>query len=205
MLDRIVTKDETVRSEAIKSFSVTASTSLRIDDSRRLVSQFPMLFPQDGVCLHRVILMMRKGHGKAVYTISKSTNPLDKRTPARVGQPADNGAQPVNECLLIEDFRHTTLYVDVGGKSGSCPSLASSAVPLHYNNELGSCCFQRRAGATLMTSCSFLAFGRGFNAQKLADGRESLLRARTDELTGLLNRGISSKRFGSTAKTPARH
>ncbi len=199
MLDRIVTKDETVRSEAIKSFSVTASTSLRIDEILdALVSTICDVVPA-----RRVYVCIahphdeKSGHGKAVYTISKSTNPLDKRTlKLESDNPLITALNRSNECLLIEDFRHTTLYKSMWEEEKRQLSELGieCAVPLHYNNELiGVVLLSGKEKGRRYTydELAFLSSLSGVASIALKNSRmyeKAYYEARTDELTGLLNR-----------------
>jgi len=199
MLDRIITKDENVRSEAIKNFSATASTSLRIDEILdALLSTICDVVPARRVyiCIGQPT-ESQSGQGKTVYKITRSTNPLDRRTlKLEADNPLVNALKRANECILIKDFRHTTLYKSMweDEKRQLAELGIECAVPL--------CCDEGLIGVVLLSGkekgarytydeLAFLSSLAGVASIALKNSRlyeKAYYEARTDELTGLLNR-----------------
>lgn len=199
MLDRIVTKDEILRSDAIKQFSVTASTSLRIDEILdALVSTICDVIPARRVyiCISQTA-GERHGSAKPVYTITKSTSPLDRRI-LRLdsGNPLVMALKNSNECLMMEDFRHTAAYKSMweDEKRQLSELGIECASPLHCDGELiGVVLLSGKENNARYTydDLSFLSSLSGVASIAVKNSRmyeKAYLEARTDELTGLLNR-----------------
>lgn len=199
MLDRIITKDEILRSDAIKQFSVTASTSLRIDEILdSLMSTICEIIPARRVyiCISQAPSELHRSR-KLVYTITKSTSPLDKRKlRLEEDNPLVAALKNSNECVMMEDFRHTAAYKSMWEeeKRQLTELGIECSVPLHCDGEL--------VGIVLLSGkennsrysyddISFLSSLAGVASIAVKNSRmyeKAYLEARTDELTGLLNR-----------------
>lgn len=199
MLDHIVTKDENVRSDAIKRFSVTASTSLRIDE----ILDALVTTVCDIVPARRVYVCIAKpadektGLGKPMFTVSRSTNPLDRRTlKLESDNPLILALKRSSECLLLEEFRHTTLYKSMweDEKRQLFELGIECAVPLHCDGEMiGVVLLSGKEKGVRYTydELTFLSSLAGVASIALKNSRmyeKAYYEARTDELTGLLNR-----------------
>ncbi len=200
LLDHLFTKDETLRSDAIKRFSVMASTSLRIDEILdSLVGVIGDIIPARRiyVCISQSEPVKPGGKGKTFYTINKSTSPLDKR---RLRLDCDNplisALNASNECILMEDFRHTSGYKSMweDEKRQFADLSIVCAAPLHCDNELiGAVLLSEKEKGERYTydDLTFLSSLSGVASIAVKNSRmyeKAYYEARTDELTGLLNR-----------------
>jgi diguanylate cyclase (GGDEF) domain/uncharacterized domain HDIG len=199
LLDRIVTKDEILRSDTIKKFSVMASTSLRIDEILdSLVGAIRDIIPARRVyvCISQYGADKSDKY-KTVYTIGKSTSPLDRR---QLRLDSDNpliaSLRNSSECILMEDFRHTSGYKSMWEEEKRQFNDLSieCAAPLYCDGELiGAVLLSEKEKNTRYTydDLTFLASLSGVASIAVKNSRmyeKAYMEARTDELTGLLNR-----------------
>ena len=199
LLDRLVTKVEVLRSDAIKRFSVSASTSLRIDeilDSLVIVIRDIIPARRIYVCISQ-IGSDKLGKGRTIYIIGKSTSPLDRR---QLRLDSDNpliaALRASNECILMEDFRHTSGYKSMWEEEKRQFSELSieCAAPLHCDNELiGAVLLSEKEKNVRYTydDLAFLSSLSGVASIAVKNSKmyeKAYYEARTDELTGLLNR-----------------
>lgn len=191
-IDSVFVKEEVVQAENIKAFSLAASKSLQIDEI--LLEMVDVI--QKTIPAKRMYVCIADSALKA-YKIVRSTSPLDKKTfRLRDDHPIILWFQNHDDCLLMSEFRMTTAYRSMWEEEK------------RQLNELGVECFAPMKDKELLVgmvmlspkeknhhyTCEDINFLSSINSIATIAVKNSRLyeraymEARTDELTGLLNR-----------------
>ncbi|MDD4565555.1 MAG: diguanylate cyclase [Eubacteriales bacterium] len=191
-IDTVFIKDEIVRAENLKKFSSSVAKSLRIDEIlEELVNVI-----QYTIGVKRVYVCVLDNTTEE-YKIAYSTSPLDQMTlNIKKDSPIVRLLSEQGECLLMKDFRRTMAYKSMWEeeKKQLIELDIECFAPLRDEDEL--------IGIILLTSKeknnSYTYDDVGFLGSMDTIGsiavknsklyEKAYLEARTDELTGLLNR-----------------
>ncbi|MGI6730698.1 MAG: HD domain-containing phosphohydrolase [Anaerovoracaceae bacterium] len=191
-IDGVFIKDEIAHAESIKKFSAAVAKSLNVKEIlEELVSVI-----QDVICVKKVYVCIFD-EGSQAYTMAHSTSALDRQSfSLQKDNPLVSWLTTNNSCLLMKDFKRTVAYKSMWEKEKNQLQELEIAcfVPLKDEDEL--------VGIVLLTgkekNASFT-----YDDLNLLDSIDSIgtiavknsrmyekayLEARTDELTGLLNR-----------------
>lgn len=190
-VDRVFVKDEIMQAEHLKHFSLTVSKSLRVDE---ILDELICVI-QSSISVSRVYVCIANMGGQ-VYTIARSTSSLDQNTfTFQYDNPVIQWLKTNNECLIMKEFRRTTLYKSMWeNEKRQLTDLGIECfMPLRDENDL--------VGIVMMTGKSknnitnddinFLSSVEVIASIAVKNSRlyeKAFTEARTDELTGLLNR-----------------
>ena len=191
-IDRVFIKDESMRAEVLREFGATASRSLEVSDIfEALVHVIKQTLP-----VKKVYICVESDDGK-YYNIVHSENLLDSREIRfDVNNPMIRVLHESGDCLLIEDLRALTVYKSMweAEKRDIRDLDVACILPLCDNDKL--------VGMVLLSSkeknarytyedISFLASVGSIGSIAVKNARlyeKARREARTDDLTGLLNR-----------------
>jgi len=190
-IDNVFIKEEIIKAENLKKFSYSVSKSLRIDEIlEELVGVI-----QNTIGVKKVYVCVSDGSGE--YTIAHSTSPLGFMTfSIQKDNPLVIWLTEHSECLLMKDFKRTMAYKSMWEteKKQLADLNIECLAPLKDEDEL--------IGIVLLTSkeknncftfddVSFLASVDSIGSIAVKNSKlyeKVYYEARTDELTGLLNR-----------------
>ncbi len=193
-LDSVFVKDSNLKAESLRAFSGSAAKSLEFSQvSTELVRVILRSMPV------RKVYVCIAGPDDKHLRIVDSANPLDNRlTKLRTDSPliTSLGRDSQGECLLIDEFRRTPAYRSMWEEEKQELSTLDVAciMPLEGEGKLTGAVLlgpkERGAHYTLddisfLSSVAAVASISVKNAQLYEHAR---LEARTDDLTGLLNR-----------------
>lgn len=191
-IDAVFIKDEIVQAENLKNFSLAVSKSLKVDD---ILSDLVDVI-QKTIAVRRVYICIADNEGTS-YTIVHSTSPLDKKTFA-LGRdnPVVNWLTEHDECLLMKDFRRTAAYRSMWEqeKRQLADLDIECFVPLKDETSLVGVVLlsgKERGNNYTYDDLNFLSSVESIGTIAVKNSRlyeKAYLEARTDELTGLLNR-----------------
>lgn len=191
-IDCVFIKEETLRSETLKEFSVAVSKSLEIDD---ILDELVTVI-KDTLAVRRVYVCIAEP-GKDYYQVAYSTSALTRQTDCfKSDNPIVHWLTEHNQCLLMKDFRRTMAYRTMWEKEKQQleDMEVECVVPLKDDQFL--------VGIILLTSkergvsftfddINFLDSINSIGSIAVKNCRlynQAYIEARTDELTGLLNR-----------------
>lgn len=192
LIDRSFIREELARSEILKEFSSTVSKSLKINEILDAMVQVI----QTTIGVNKVYVCLINNRGDQ-YQISYSTSPLDKRSYyMKTDNPVISWLQKHNTYLLLKDFRRTVIFKSMWEEEKRLLEdlEIECVVPLADDSQLVG--FVMITGKEKNASFSYddLNFldsvkSIGSIAVKNSHLYEKVyMEARTDELTGLLNR-----------------
>ena len=191
-IDRIFIRDEILRSDILKEFSVSVSKSLKINE---ILEQLVDVIEKT-VHAKKIYVCIEDndtGYYKAVY----SSSPLDNRNfylDAHI--PIIEYLKSNSECILLEDFKSLASYKSMWEKEKKQISDLDIEcfVPLVNDNILVGVVLisgKERGSSFTYDDISFLSSVNSICSIAVKNSRlyeRAYLEARTDELTGLLNR-----------------
>ncbi|MEG1931039.1 MAG: diguanylate cyclase, partial [Anaerovorax sp.] len=191
-VDVVFIKEEMNQSENLKKFSFAVSNSLKIDDILgNLVDVI-----QDTISVKRVYICIPNSNDTK-FIIVHSTSPLDEKTFClRKDNPIVLWLENNSECLLMKDFKRTIGYRSVWENEKKQISALDIEcfVPLKGEEGLvGIVLLSGKARGLSYTydDLNFLSSVDSIGSIALKNSRlyqKAFLEARTDDLTGLLNR-----------------
>lgn len=191
-IDRVFIKDEIMQAEQLKSFSLSVSKSLRVDEIlEELISVI-----QNGISVSRVYVCIADLNGQR-YTIAKSTSSLDENIfTFQNDNPVVKWLATHNECLVMKDFKRTVLYKSMweNEKRQLADLGIECFMPLRDETSLvGIVMLSGKHKNTPFTydDINFLSSVEVIASIAVKNSRlyeKAYTEARTDELTGLLNR-----------------
>ncbi len=191
-IDQVFVKDEIQQAENLKNFSLTVSKSLQVDEilgELVTVIQKTITVKKVYVCIENV--------NADTYAIAQSTSPLDKKTfYLKKDNPVVEWLQNTNECLLMQDFKRTVAYKAMWEEEKKQLNDLDIGcfVPLKDEDHLvGIVLLSNKDKNTRFTfdDINFLNSVNSIGSIAVKNSRlyeKVYLEARTDELTGLLNR-----------------
>ena len=192
LIDKIFIREELARSEILKEFSATVSKSLKINEILDAMVQVI----KDTIGVRKVYVCLINNRGDQ-YQISYSTSPLDKRSYyMATDNPVVNWLQKHNTYLLMKDFRRTVIFKSMWEEEKRLLQdlEIECVVPLADDDQLVG--FVMTTGKEKNSSYSyddlnFLDSVRSIGAIAVKNSHlyeKVYMEARTDELTGLVNR-----------------
>lgn len=191
-IDRVFIKEEILRAESLKRFSGAVSKSLRIDEIlEELVSVI-----QDTVGVKRVYVCVAD-NSTGEYTIAHSTRPLGFTTfSIHKDNPLVLWFEEHGECLLMKDFKRTMAYKSMWEteKKQIADLDIECMAPLKDEDQLIGIVLlsgKEKSGGFTYDDASFLASVDSIGSIAVKNSKlyeKVYYEARTDELTGLLNR-----------------
>lgn len=191
-IDRVFIKEEILRAESLKRFSSAVSKSLRIDEIlEELVSVI-----QDTIGVKRVYVCVTD-NSTGEYTIAHSTRPLGFTTfSIHKDNPLVLWFEEHGECLLMKDFRRTMAYKSMWEteKKQIADLDIECMAPLKDEDQLIGIVLlsgKEKSGGFTYDDASFLASVDSIGSIAVKNSKlyeKVYYEARTDELTGLLNR-----------------
>ena len=191
-IDNVFIRDEIVRAENLKKFSISVTKSLRIDEIlEELVNVI-----QCTIGVKKVYVCVSDSM-TGEYKIAHSTSPLDQMTLSiKKDNPMVQLLAEHGECLLMKDFRRTMAYKSMweAEKKQLAELDIECFAPLRDEEELiGIILLTSKAKNSSFTYDDVSFLGSMDTIGSIAVKNSKLyekvyLEARTDELTGLLNR-----------------
>ena len=191
-IDRVFIKDEILRADTLKEFSHTVSRSLRIDEIlEEMVAIIQKTIPV------RHIYVCLCNHDGSEYTTAYSSSPLDRHDfTLKANNPIVSWLSETNECLLMSDFRRVVAYKSMweGEKRQFESRNIECVVPIQHDGSLIGIVLlsgKERNAHFNYDDISFLASVNSISSIAVKNSKlyeKAFMEARTDELTGLLNR-----------------
>ena len=191
-IDNVFIKEEIIRAENLKKFSYSVSKSLRIDEIlEELVSVI-----QNTIAVKTVYVCVTDGN-TGEYTIAHSTSPLGYMTfTIQKDNPLVAWLSEHSECLLMKDFKRTMAYKSMWEteKKQLAELDIECLAPLKDEDELIGIVLlsgKERGNNFTFDDVSFLASVDSIGSIAVKNSKlyeKVYYEARTDELTGLLNR-----------------
>ena len=190
-LDKIFIRDEVLQAESLKEFSMNITKSLNV---REILQELAEVI-QKAIMVKGVYISI--ADQQKDFEVVHSSNPLGMRKVAiRRDNPLVSWLESHNECILIKDFKRTMEYKSLWENEKSL--LASMGiecvVPLRDDNGiLGMILLSEKEKKSNYTykDISFLDSVNSMGSIAVKNSKlfeKVYLEARTDELTGLLNR-----------------
>lgn len=191
-IDKVFTKDEIAQAESLKEFSMAVSKSLNVNEIlEELVNVI-----QKSISVKKVYVCIAEGEEQS-YTIAHSTSALDKKMfSIHKDNPVVRWLAVNNGCLLMKDFRRTIAFKSMWEEEKSqLQNLDIECfVPLKDGDDLVGIVLltgKDRHSAFTYDDLSLLSSVDSIGSIAVKNSRlyeKAYLEARTDELTGLLNR-----------------
>lgn len=191
-IDKVFIKDEIVRGESLEKFSLAVSRSLRIDEIlEELVDVI-----QNAIGAKKVFVCVADSVS-GEFTIAHSTSPLDQTCISlKKDNPMIAWLIASGECLLMKDFKRTTAYKSMWDeeKRQLADLDIECVAPLKDADEMIGMVFltaKERNNSFTYADISFLASVDSIGSIAVKNSKlyeKVYYEARTDELTGLLNR-----------------
>ena len=191
-IDNVFIKDEFIKANALKEFSQNVSKSLRIDEIlEKLINII-----HNTLNINKVYVFIESSD-KSVYRIARTLSPLDDKTfYLSESNPLVNHFKTNNECLLFKDFKKLSAYKSMWEKEKNeiekmgidcfAPLCDEESlvgiVAISKNNTTENFNYDDIDFLSSVNSISSIAIKNSTLYEK------AYLEARTDELTGLLNR-----------------
>lgn len=190
--DMVFIRDEITQAESLKEFSLNISKSLNVNEILQELAEV----------IHRAITVKKvyiciDDKKNADYEIVHSTNPLDsKKVSIRRDNPLVTWLENNNECILMKDFKRTVDYKSMweNEKRQFSDLGIECAVPLRDDSGMIGIILLSEKDKLSSFSYKDISFLDSINSiGSIAVKNSKLfekvyLEARTDELTGLLNR-----------------
>ncbi|SHJ15487.1 histidine kinase N-terminal 7TM domain-containing diguanylate cyclase/phosphohydrolase [Parasporobacterium paucivorans] len=191
-LDKIFIRDEIMQAESLKNFSLNASKSLDVSEILKEITNVI----QKSISVRKIFICIAdKKNSK--FEVLHSTNPLEnKKYNINVENPLIAELEKNNECLMMKDFRRTTEYKSMWeAEKKQLQELGiECAVPLMDDSGMMGIVFlcekEKKAGFTY-NDIVFLNSVKSIGSIAVKNSRlfeQAYMEARTDDLTGLLNR-----------------
>ena len=191
-IDNVFIKEEIVRADSLKKFSYSVSKSLHIDEIlEELVGVI-----RNTIGVKKVYVCVADG-GTGAYTIAHSTSPLDYMTfSIQKDNPLVVWLAEHSECLLMKDFKRTMAYKSMWEmeKKQLTDLDIECLAPLKDEDQLIGIVLltsKEKGGGFTFDDVSFLASVDSIGSIAVKNSKlyeKVYYEARTDELTGLLNR-----------------
>ena len=191
-IDNVFIKDEIIRAENLKKFSYAVSKSLHINEIlEELVGVI-----QNTIGVKKVYVCVADNI-TGEYTIAHSTSPLGFKTFAlQKDNPLVHWLAEHSECLLMKDFKRTMAYKSMWEteKKQLADLEIECLAPLKDEDELIGIVLlsgKERGNGFTFDDVSFLASVDSIGSIAVKNSKlyeKVYYEARTDELTGLLNR-----------------
>lgn len=192
LIDKIFIREEIARSETLKEFSATVSKSLKINEILDAIVQVI----RDSVGVQRVYVFLVNNMGDR-YQMTYSTSPLDKRNYyMKEDNPLIQWMRQNNTCLNLKEFRRVAAYKSMWEEEKRLlhDLEIECIIPLADDEQL--------VGFVMLTAkeknarfsyddITFLDSVRSIGSIAVKNSHlyeKVYMEARTDELTGLLNR-----------------
>lgn len=191
-IDNVFIKEEILRSENLKKFSYSVSKSLHIDE---ILEQLVGVI-QNTIGVKKVYVCVADGN-TGEYTIARSTSTLDYMTfSIQKDNPLVNWLEEHSECLLMKDFKRTMAYKSMWEteKQQLADLDIECFAPLKDEDKLIGIVLltsKEKGGSFTFDDVSFLASVDSIGSIAVKNSKlyeKVYYEARTDELTGLLNR-----------------
>ncbi|MDP4109380.1 MAG: diguanylate cyclase [Bacillota bacterium] len=188
-IDHIFVKDETIKAEQLKKFSTAVSKTLVIDE----VLQELINIIQDTISTKKVYICISDPEGE--FKVAGCSSCLDEKSLVfKNDNPVVQWLTENSECLIIKDFRHTINYKSMWEmEKNQIQRLGIDCIiPLKGDGLLVGMILLSQEKKTLsqddmnfLTSIGAIASIAVKNSMLYEKAR---IEARTDELTGVLNR-----------------
>ena len=191
-IDKLFIKEEMLQADNLKDFSLAVSKSLQVDE---ILDQLVQVI-QNTISVKKVYVFIRDLKDDT-YSMMRSNSPLDKTlVKLKPDNPAVRWLQKNNQCLMLKDFRRTIDYKSMWEeeKNQFNNMGIECMVPLKDEDDLIGIVMisGKDKGAGLSFSdISFLDSVESVASIAVKNSRlyaKAYEEARTDELTGLLNR-----------------
>ena len=191
-IDNVFIKEEIFQANNLKDFSLAVSKSLHVDE---ILGELVQVI-QNTISVKKVYVFIHDMDGQA-YTMVRSTSPLDNRNiKISADNPTVKWLLKNDECLMIKDFKRTMMYKSMWEEEKRQFSNLSveCMVPLKDGDDLVGIVLLsgKEKGMNLNSSdISFLDSVESVASIAVKNSRlyeKAYQEARTDELTGLLNR-----------------
>ncbi len=190
--DMIFIKDEIMQAESLKEFSLNISKSLNVNE---ILEQLADVIHKT-IAVKKVYICIadKKNTG---YEVVRSASPLDiKRFSIKIDNPLAVWLDHHNECLMMKDFKHTVEYKSMweNEKKQLQEIGLECAVPLRDDSGMiGIILLSEKEKKVNYTyrDISFLDSVNSIGSIAVKNSKlfeKVYMEARTDELTGLLNR-----------------
>ena len=192
VIDILFIKEENARAENLKNFSRDISKTLRVEE---ILEQIIGVVHKT-IQVDKVYICMLDSK-KERYEIVCSTSPLDeKNVTFNLDNPMVHYMLTRDGCLMMRDFRRTLAYKSMWEEEKKCLAdlRVECFVPLKDGNNLVGFLMlpgKHKGGAFTYDDISFLSSVDSIGSIALKNSRlyeKAYYEARTDELTGLLNR-----------------
>lgn len=192
-IDKVFVKEEILQAENLKTFSLSVSKSLNIDEiNSHMIDVIMKTLPVKRI----YICYYNKKTG--LYSIVCSNRPLDKRN---LGLGTDNPLikrlKSYDDCVIMSEFKRTTAYRSMWEKEKKQLDELNIEcfAPLKEDNEnlqgFVMLSAKDKNHAYTCEDVNFLSSVNSISSIAIKNSRlyeRAYLEARTDELTGLLNR-----------------
>ncbi|MDF2588559.1 MAG: diguanylate cyclase and metal dependent phosphohydrolase [Anaerocolumna sp.] len=190
--DMIFIKDEIMQAESLKEFSLNISKSLNANE---ILAELADVI-QRTIGVKRVFICMADKNNTS-YEVVHSTNPLDlKMYSLKIDNPLVSWLDNNNACLLMKDFRRTVAYKSMweNEKRQFIDLNIECIVPLRDDSGMIGIILlseKEKKSNYSIRDISFLDSINSIGSIAVKNSKlyeKVYLEARTDELTGLLNR-----------------
>lgn len=192
IIDLLFVKEENARAENLKNFSLEISKTLRIEEIlEQIIQVIQKTIPVEKVYV--CMLDQQRGGYQIVY----STSPLDEKTISfDLGNPMVQHLIKNDGCLMLRELKRTMAYKSMweAEKKKLAELGAECFVPLKDGSSLVGILMlsaKKRNGGFTYDDISFLSSVDSIGSIALKNSKlyeKAYYEARTDELTGLLNR-----------------
>jgi len=191
-IDKIFIKDEVMQAESLKEFSMNVSRSLNVNEILQELAEV----------IHKVIAVKKvficiADKNNTQYEIVHSTSPLDlKIFTISIDNPLVGLLTDCNECILMKDFKRSIAYKSMWEKEKKqlLDLSIECVVPLRDDKGMiGVILLSEKEKKTNFSykDISFLDSINSIGSIAVKNSKlfeKACLEARTDDLTGLLNR-----------------
>lgn len=191
-IDKVFIKDEMLQADNLKDFSLAVSKSLQVDE----ILDELVLVIQNTIAVNKVYVFIRDLKGDT-YSMMRSNSPLDKTLiKLKLDNPAVKWLLKNDQCLMISDFKRTIDYKSMWEKEKTQfnDMGIECMVPLKDADDLIGIVMisgKNKGGGLSFSDISFLDSVESVASIAVKNSRlyaKAYEEARTDELTGLLNR-----------------
>lgn len=191
-LDKIFIRDEVMQAESLKAFSLNVSQSLDVNEILKEICSVI----QQSIPIKKIFICIADTKNNS-FLFQHSTNPLESRKHSiSMGNPLVRELERTNSCIMMKDFKRLTDYKSMweNEKKQLIELGVECAVPLMEGNGMIGIIFltekEKKAGFTY-NDVVFLDSVKSIGSIAVKNSRlfeQAYLEARTDDLTGLLNR-----------------
>jgi len=190
--DKVFIRDEIIQANYLKDFTTQISHTLNVNDVLQLLIEVI----QNTMDVEKVYICVKDFSGDG-YRIQESSSPLDERSMfIRNDNPLAIYLEANKQCVLVQDLRRTSIYRSMWElEKNQLATLGIQCVlPLLDGNDLvGIALLSNKARNTKFSydDMNFLDSLASVSSVAVKNSRlyeKAFMEARTDELTGLLNR-----------------